>query len=82
MTTIIISALIVSNLITGIALISRMCDAAHDREAAEIAKQTLRQATTTLDAEWQRLEKELDTHRKLNREMASMSGSNRIEDYL
>jgi hypothetical protein len=59
-----------------------MCDAAHDREAAEIAKQTLRQATTTLDAEWQRLEKELDTHRKLNREMASMSGSNRIEDYL
>jgi len=79
--TLIISALVVTNLITGVALISYMCDAVHDREAADIAKETLRQATTTLDAEWQRLEKELATHRKLNREMAAMGG-NRIKDYL
>jgi cell division protein FtsL len=79
--TLLISALIVSNLITGVALISYMCDAAHDREQAATAKETLRQATTTLDAEWRRLEKELAKHRKLNREIAELGG-NRIKDYL
>jgi hypothetical protein len=79
--TLLISALIVSNLITGIALVSYMRDAANDRDEAAMAKETLRQATTTLDAEWRRLEKELAKHRKLSREMAELGG-NRISNYM
>jgi hypothetical protein len=58
-----------------------MCDAAKGRDDAENAKETLRQATRTLDAEWQRLEKELAKHRKLSREMAEL-GKNRISNYM
>jgi hypothetical protein len=58
-----------------------MCDAANDREQAATAKESLRQATTTLDREWQRLDRELAKHRKLTKEIAELSG-NRIKDYL
>jgi hypothetical protein len=79
--TLLISALVVSNLITGVALISYMCDAANDREQAATAKRNIKQATDTLEREWQRLDRELAKHRKLNREIAAMGG-NRIKDYL
>ena len=79
--TLLISALVVTNLLTGVALISCICDAANDREQAATAKATLREATTTLDREWQRLDRELAEHRKLTKEMAAMGG-NRIKDYL
>jgi cell division protein FtsL len=77
----IISALIATNILTGIALVSYICESIHNREMTDIAKQNIRQATDTLDREWRRLQKELATHRKLNREIASMGG-NRIKDYL
>jgi nuclear transport factor 2 (NTF2) superfamily protein len=79
--TLLISALVVTNLLTGVALISYMCDAVHDREAAATAKRNIKQATDMLDREWQRLDRELAEHRKLTKEMAAMSG-NRIKDYL
>jgi len=58
-----------------------MCDAVHDREQAATAKQNIKQATDMLDREWQRLDRELAKNRKLNREIAELSG-NRIKDYL
>jgi len=81
METIIISALVVSNLITGVALVSYMCDEAANRDQTRIAKQNIKQATDTLEREWQRLDRELAKHRKLSREIAAMGG-NRIKDYL
>ena len=79
--TLLISALVVTNLLTGVALVSYMCDAVHDREQAATAKQNIKQATDMLDAEWRRLDRELAEHRKLTKEMAAMGG-NRIKDYL
>ena len=79
--TLLISALVVTNLITGVALVSYMCDAVHDREQAATAKRNIKQATDMLDREWQRLDRELAEHRKLTKEMAAMGG-NRIKDYL
>jgi hypothetical protein len=79
--TLLISALVVSNLITGVALVSYMCDAVYDREQAATAKRNIKQATDMLDREWQRLDRELAKNRRLNREIAELGG-NRIKDYL
>jgi hypothetical protein len=77
----IISILILTNILTGIALVSHICESVHDREMKEQAKQNIRNATTALDTEWKRLEREMAKNRKLNREIAAMGG-NRIKDYL
>jgi hypothetical protein len=76
-----VSILILTNVLTGVAMVSYMCDAVHDREQAAMAKRNIKQATDMLDREWQRLDRELAEHRKLTKEMAAMGG-NRIKDYL
>jgi hypothetical protein len=76
-----VTILILTNLITGIALISYVCESVHYGEMQEQAKRNIRDATDDLNREWQRLDMELATHRRLTREMAAMGG-NRISKYM
>ena len=77
----IISALILTNILTGIALVSYIADAVHDRENTEAERQNIVKCASVLDAEWRRLDAELAKHRKLTKEMMAMGG-NRISNYM
>ena len=79
--TIIIATLIVTNILTGIALVSYMCDSVHDRTTKEAERQNIVKCASVLDAEWRRLDAELAKHRKLTKEMMAMGG-NRISNYM
>ena len=76
-----VSILVLTNVLTGIALVSYIADAVHDKQTAEIEKQNIIKCASVLDAEWRRLDAELAKHRKLTKDMASMGG-NRISNYM
>jgi len=78
---IVISILILTNALTGIALVSYIADSVHDRDRAEAERQNIIKCASVLDAEWRRLDAELAKHRKLTKEMAAMGG-NRISNYM
>jgi hypothetical protein len=67
--------LILTNVLTGIALVSYIADAVHDKQTAEIEKQNIIKCASVLDAEWRRLDAELAMHRKLTKELTAIGGN-------